>query len=85
MRFWALDLNAWRDHFPLGICVVDRPPSTLTMLLSRHTRPFGVVIDPPPLDPFQGVSQGDGTAGVGKLGSDAGVEGFDKRIVGRCA
>ena len=46
-----------------GICGVDRPPSTLTMPLSRHTRPFGVVIDPPRLDPFPGVSQGDGTAG----------------------
>ena len=25
MRFLALDLNAWPDHFPLGICRVDRP------------------------------------------------------------
>ena len=46
MRFWALDLNAWPDHFTLGICRVDRPPSILTMLLCRHTRPLGVVIDP---------------------------------------
>jgi len=43
MRFWALDLNAWPDHFTLGICRVDRPPSILTMLLCRHTRPLGVV------------------------------------------
>jgi hypothetical protein len=25
MRFWALDLNAWPDHFTLEICGVDRP------------------------------------------------------------
>jgi len=41
------------------------------------------VIDPPRLDPFPGVSQGEEPAGVGTLSSDAGIEGFDERIVGR--
>src|SRR5882757_7740477 len=42
---------------------VNRPPSTRTMLLSRHTRPFGVVVDPPRLDAFTRIGQREKPAG----------------------
>ena len=46
-------------------------------------RPLGVVIDPPRLDAFPRVGQREEPAGIETLSSDAGVESFDERIVGR--
>jgi hypothetical protein len=48
-------------------------------------RPLGVVVDPPRLDPFARIGQREEPAGVETLSSDAGIEGFDERIVGRSA
>ena len=44
-------------------------------------RPFGVVIDPPRLDPFAGIGQREEPAGVEALGPDTRVEGSAEGIV----
>jgi len=48
-----------------------------------RVRPLGVVVDPPRLDPFPRVSQREEPAGIETLGADAGVEGFNERVVRR--
>ncbi len=46
-----------------------------------RVRPLGVVVDPPCFNSVPRIGEGKEAAGIEALGSDAGVEGLDERII----